>query len=126
MRVRPSRVHNPDSANSTREKIHADATRTPDRSDCRRSHHARFEPVFAKASQPATPVNFDVPAGACDCHTHIHGDPEKFPVLRRPRLYAGDGAAEEMAALHRLLRVQRVVIVTRASTAPTTRRPSSE
>ena len=29
----------------------------------------------AKAAQPATPVNFDVPAGACDCHTHIHGDP---------------------------------------------------
>ena len=24
---------------------------------------------LAKASQPATPVNFDVPAGACDCHT---------------------------------------------------------
>src|SRR5882672_4684121 len=36
---------------------------------------------FAKASQPATPVNFDVPAGACDCHTHIHGDPERFPFF---------------------------------------------
>ncbi len=34
---------------------------------------------FAKASQPATNVNFDVPEGACDCHTHIHGDPAKFP-----------------------------------------------
>jgi hypothetical protein len=30
--------------------------------------------VHAKASQPSMPVNFDVPAGACDCHTHIHGD----------------------------------------------------
>ena len=29
----------------------------------------------AKAAQPATPVNFDIPAGACDCHTHIHPDP---------------------------------------------------
>ena len=29
--------------------------------------------VLAKASQLATPVNFDVPAGACDCHTHIFG-----------------------------------------------------
>ncbi len=36
---------------------------------------------FARASQPATPVNFDVPAGACDCHTHIHGDPVKFPYF---------------------------------------------
>jgi hypothetical protein len=44
---------------------------------------------YAKASQPATNVNFHVPAGACDCHTHIHGDPVKFPGLRgahiRPR-----------------------------------------
>src|SRR5262245_27965214 len=35
----------------------------------------------ATASQPATPVNFDVPAGACDCHTHIHGDPARFPFF---------------------------------------------
>ena len=35
----------------------------------------------AKASQPSTPVNFDVPAGACDCHTHIIGDPAKFPFF---------------------------------------------
>ena len=34
---------------------------------------------YAKAPQPTTDVNFDVPAGACDCHTHIHGDPAKFP-----------------------------------------------
>jgi hypothetical protein len=39
---------------------------------------------FAKAAQPATPVNFDVPAGACDCHTHIHGDPIKFPFFAGP------------------------------------------
>ena len=35
----------------------------------------------AKAAQPSTPVNFEIPAGACDCHTHIHGDPEKFPFF---------------------------------------------
>jgi hypothetical protein len=35
----------------------------------------------AKAAQPSTPVNFDVPANACDCHTHIHGDPAKFPFF---------------------------------------------
>jgi len=33
----------------------------------------------AKASQPTTNVNFAVPAGTCDCHTHIHGDSTKFP-----------------------------------------------
>ncbi len=40
---------------------------------------ARAEDVFASASQPTTAVNFTVPAGACDCHTHIFGDPQQFP-----------------------------------------------
>src|SRR3954466_9119468 len=67
---------------------------------------------LAKASQPATPVNFDVPAGACDCHTHIHGDPAKFPYFSG-RVYTPEMATpEEMAALHKALRMQRVVIVT--------------
>src|SRR5437879_1954340 len=67
---------------------------------------------FAKASQPATPVNFDVPAGASDCHTHIHGDSEKFPFFEG-RVYTPETALpEEMSALHRALHMQRVVIVT--------------
>lgn len=72
----------------------------------------RTRPVFAKAAQPATPVNFDVPAGACDCHTHIHGDPGKFPFFSG-RVYTPEMALpEEMAALHKALHMQRVVIVT--------------
>ena len=68
--------------------------------------------ALAKASQPATPVNFDVPAGACDCHTHIHGDPEKFPFFAG-RVYTPEPASpEEMSALHRALHIERVVIVT--------------
>ncbi len=43
--------------------------------------------VFATAAQPSTPVNFDVPPGACDCHTHIHGDPEKFPFFSSSTLF---------------------------------------
>jgi predicted TIM-barrel fold metal-dependent hydrolase len=67
---------------------------------------------FAKASQPATAVNFDVPADACDCHTHIHGDPQQFPFFAG-RVYTPEMALpEEMAALHRALKVKRVVIVT--------------
>jgi predicted TIM-barrel fold metal-dependent hydrolase len=64
-----------------------------------------------KASQPSTPVNFDVPAGACDCHTHIHGDPAKFPYFAG-RVYTPEPASpEEMSALHKALHVERVVIV---------------
>ena len=67
---------------------------------------------FAKASQPATPVNFDVPDGACDCHTHIHGNPEKFPFFSG-RVYTPEMALpEEMSALHKALHIERVVIVT--------------
>jgi len=72
----------------------------------------RTRTSFAKAAQPATAVNFDVPADACDCHTHIHGDPEKFPFFAG-RVYTPETALpEEMAALHRALHVKRVVIVT--------------
>lgn len=38
---------------------------------------------WATASQPATAVTFDVPAGACDCHTHIHGDTARGQADRR-------------------------------------------
>ena len=72
----------------------------------------RPETGMAKPSQPSTPVNFDVPAGACDCHTHIHGDPARFPFFAG-RTYTPEPALpDEMAALHKSLGVQRVVIVT--------------
>jgi predicted TIM-barrel fold metal-dependent hydrolase len=65
----------------------------------------------AAASQPATPVTFDLPAGACDCHTHIFGDPQRFPFVP-DRVYTPEPASiEEMRALHRALRMDRVVIV---------------
>src|SRR3984893_10192950 len=68
--------------------------------------------VSAKAAQPSTPVNFDLPAGACDCHTHIHGDPAKFPLFAG-RVYTPEPASpEEMSGLHKALHIERVVIVT--------------
>ncbi len=68
--------------------------------------------AFAKASQPATPVNFEIPPKACDCHTHIFGDPKRFPFWSG-RTYTPETALpEEMAALHRALHMQRVAIVT--------------
>jgi predicted TIM-barrel fold metal-dependent hydrolase len=68
--------------------------------------------VFAKAAQPSTPVNFDIPEHACDCHTHIHGDVEKFPFFAG-RVYTPEPASpEEMSVLHKALHMERVVIVT--------------
>ena len=68
--------------------------------------------AFSKASQPTTGVNFAVPSGACDCHTHIIGDPAKFPFAAN-RVYTPEMASPgEMLAMHRSLHIQRVVIVT--------------
>src|SRR5207249_3914075 len=68
--------------------------------------------VLARASQPRTPVDFDIPANACDCHTHIVGDPRKYPFWAG-RAYTPETALPaEMAAMHRVLHMKRVVIVT--------------
>ena len=67
--------------------------------------------AFAKAAQPSTKVNFEIPPHACDCHTHIHL-PEKYPFFEG-RVYTPEPASpEEMAALHKSLGIERVVIVT--------------
>src|SRR5262245_43608253 len=67
---------------------------------------------WSMPSPPLTPVTFDVPAGACDCHTHIHGDPKVFPLFAG-RVYTPPPALpEEQSALHKALHIQRVVIVT--------------
>ena len=67
--------------------------------------------MFAKASQPATPVNFAVPAHACDCHTHMVGDPARFPLFPGRTFTPETALPEEMSALHRALHIERVVIV---------------
>jgi predicted TIM-barrel fold metal-dependent hydrolase len=67
--------------------------------------------LFASASQPSTRVAFEVPAGACDCHTHIFGDPVRFPFWSG-RTYTPEPASiDELRSLHRALRMERVVIV---------------
>ncbi len=67
--------------------------------------------IPAAAAQPSTPVRFEVPAGACDCHTHVFGDPGRFPFAPN-RTYTPESASvEEMRKLHRALHTTRVVIV---------------
>ena len=63
------------------------------------------------ASQPTTAVSFAVPRGACDCHTHVFGDPRRFPFVPG-RTYTPESASvAEMRALHRALHTTRVVVV---------------
>jgi len=67
--------------------------------------------AFASASQPTTPVNFKVPPGACDCHVHIFGDPQRFPFTPT-RTYTPEAATvDELRNMHRALHIDRVVVI---------------
>lgn len=67
---------------------------------------------FAAApSTVKTPVNFDVPRGACDCHVHIF-DPTHYPYFSG-RLYSPPEASiDDLRSLQSALHFDRVVIVT--------------
>jgi predicted TIM-barrel fold metal-dependent hydrolase len=67
--------------------------------------------LFAKGAQPATKVSFSVPAGACDCHVHVFGDPKRYPFFAG-RTYSPDTATlEELRQLLATLHLDRVIIV---------------
>ena len=66
----------------------------------------------AAPSTVNTPVDFAVPPGACDCHVHVFGDPQKFPFAS-DRVYTPPGASvDDLRALQASLGFERVVIVT--------------
>jgi predicted TIM-barrel fold metal-dependent hydrolase len=65
----------------------------------------------ANAPQPSTPVRFKVPSGACDCHTHVFGDPARFPFASARTYTPEPASVAEMRTLHHALHTTRVVIV---------------
>src|ERR1700684_2361095 len=65
----------------------------------------------ATAAQPSTPVNFDVPAGACDCHTHVFGDPQRFPFAAVRPYTPEPASVAEQRGVHGALHTSRVVLV---------------
>ncbi|HVW07864.1 MAG TPA: amidohydrolase family protein, partial [Bryobacteraceae bacterium] len=73
---------------------------------------AAAQGLFGAPAQPRTAVDFEVPPDACDCHTHIFGNPKQFPWFSG-RTYTPEIALpEEMRRLHEALHIRRVVIVT--------------
>jgi len=67
--------------------------------------------AMAGPSQPSTRVNFKVPVGACDCHTHVFGDTARFPFTPGRTYTPEPASVAEMRKLHRALHITRVVIV---------------
>ena len=74
--------------------------------------HRRATAVVSSADQAGiTPVDFPVPAGACDCHAHVFGDAKRFP-LSPDRAYTPPPApVEDLRRFLRGLHMDRVVIV---------------
>src|SRR5437867_10775881 len=72
---------------------------------------ARVRECAAAAAQPSTPVNFEVPSGSCDCHTHVFCEPRRFPFTPGRTYTPEPASVEEMRRLHRALHMDRVVIV---------------
>jgi predicted TIM-barrel fold metal-dependent hydrolase len=67
---------------------------------------------YEKASQPSTPVDFDVPNHSCDSHVHYYGDPQKFPLAPQHKYTPEGTTPEEMLEMHRALHIELIVIVT--------------
>ena len=59
-----------------------------------------------------TPPDFKVPKGACDCHVHVIGPKDRFPMAS-DRVYTPDFAPVDELIRHlKVLRLDRVVVVT--------------
>jgi predicted TIM-barrel fold metal-dependent hydrolase len=71
----------------------------------------RREALFAAVAAAATRLRLNVPKGACDCHTHIFGDPQRFPMVAGRTYTPAPAPVAELQALHRALHMDRVVIV---------------
>ena len=68
-------------------------------------------PAYAVIPRPSTRVDFEVPSGACDCHFHIFGDPERFP-FSAGRTYTPQMASVHASiAFHKALHLERLVVV---------------
>src|SRR5215475_7275685 len=67
--------------------------------------------ISPETRQSITPVRFDVPERACDCHVHVFGDAGRFPFAAS-RTYTPEAAsAAELLEMHRALHIGRAVIV---------------
>jgi predicted TIM-barrel fold metal-dependent hydrolase len=74
---------------------------------------AATQPAAAVATPTVrTPVNFKVPAGACDCHVHVFPDPARFPFWSSRGYTPPIATASDLLALQHALHMDRVVIVT--------------
>ena len=74
--------------------------------------HGRFAGMLSTVRQLGpTPVNFPVPARACDCHVHVFGDTKRFPFSPDRPYTPPPAAVDDLRRVHRRLHMERVVII---------------
>ncbi len=56
-------------------------------------------------------VDFDMPTGACDCHTHVFGPHSEFPLSKNRKYTPPEALLADLLKLHDGLGLDRVVIV---------------
>jgi predicted TIM-barrel fold metal-dependent hydrolase len=66
----------------------------------------------AAPSTVKTPVDYQVPRGASDCHVHVFGDPKRFPFAAHRVYTPPEASIADLLALQAALHLDRVVIVT--------------
>lgn len=68
------------------------------------------QPILTYDPQPAAP-RLRLPAGACDAHVHVFGPAARFSYAASRNFTPVDAPKEALFALHRLLGIERCVIV---------------
>ena len=67
--------------------------------------------LIASVAQPRTKVSFPVPAGSCDTHVHIFGDPQRYPFFSGRSYTPEQAGVDELQKMLSALSIDRVVIV---------------
>ena len=80
----------------------------------RRRHAAANVLLDTDAQTHPTPINFGMPAGACDCHVHVFCDPRQFPFSPDRPYTPPPAPVEELRRVLRALHMDRAVIVSPA------------
>ena len=57
------------------------------------------------------PPHVVLPPGSCDCHTHVFGPNDRYPLAENRQYTPGLATLEDMVRLHNQLGIERVVIV---------------
>jgi len=63
------------------------------------------------SNQEQEAIAFEMPRGACDCHTHIFGPEKQFPYWSERAYTPADASIAQLKQLHHQLGIERVVIV---------------